>query len=276
MIKKQKIIIANKYEIHEKIGNGSFGSIYQGINQRTYEKVAIKVEPVEYNLKLLKNESILYQYLKDVKGIPNVKWFGKDQINYYMVIPLLGDSLNILKKKFGAFSLHSIIQIGLNILQLIETIHEKGLIHRDIKPDNFLFGIDSNQLYLIDFGFCKSYFVEKEHIPFKNIHKIIGSPNFVSIHTHDHITQSRRDDLESFGYILYYLYYGDFEWSNVSLTNDLFYEKNNKEMKKMKMMINEKNDLPDFLKKIFIYVRQMYFEEKPDYLFIRNLMVENL
>ena len=79
-------IIQNKYKLIEKIGQGSFGSIYKGENIRTNELVAIKIEPIKNNTKLLKNESIIYQYLINSEGLPNVKWFGKDDNNYYMVI----------------------------------------------------------------------------------------------------------------------------------------------------------------------------------------------
>ena len=92
-------LIANKYKITEKIGAGSFGEIYKGCNVRTNQYVAIKVEPIKNNTMLLKNESTFYQYLKDIQCIPNVKWFGKDNDNYYMVIDLLGDSLQTLKEK---------------------------------------------------------------------------------------------------------------------------------------------------------------------------------
>ena len=76
-------IINKKYKIINKIGEGSFGLIYKGQNIRTNEYVAIKIEPIENELKLLKNESTIYQYLNNNEGIPNVKWFGKDNINYY-------------------------------------------------------------------------------------------------------------------------------------------------------------------------------------------------
>jgi serine/threonine protein kinase len=81
-------LINKKYRIIEKIGEGSFGLIYKGENIRTRELVAIKVEPIEKDMKLLKNESVIYQYLNNVEGVPFVKWFGKDEKNYYMVINL--------------------------------------------------------------------------------------------------------------------------------------------------------------------------------------------
>ena len=112
-------LINNKYMIIEKIGSGSFGLIYKGENVRTKEKVAIKVESIKNNTKLLKNESIVYQYLGGKQGIPIVKWFGKDECNYYMVINLLGLSLEQLKTERSKFSLKLTLQIGIQILTQI-------------------------------------------------------------------------------------------------------------------------------------------------------------
>ena len=126
-------IINKKYKIIHKIGEGSFGSIYKGQNIRTREFVAIKVESIENETKLLKNESAIYHYLNNTEGIPSVKWFGKDLNNYYMVINLLGSSLQDIKNKHFTFSLKLVLQIGIKIVSLIQSIHEKGLIHIDIK-----------------------------------------------------------------------------------------------------------------------------------------------
>ena len=137
-------LINKKYKIIEKIGEGAFGLIYKGENVRTREMVAIKVEPIEKEMKLLKNESIIYQYLNDVQGVPFVKWFGKDEKNYYMVLNLLGESLQTIKND-STFSLMTTLQIGIQVLLLVKTIHDKGLVHRDIKPDNFLLGLNNQR-----------------------------------------------------------------------------------------------------------------------------------
>ena len=79
-------IIGKKYKLLEKIGEGSFGLIFKGQNIRTGELVAIKMESIESNTKLLKNESIIYQFLNEVSGVPSVKWFGKDDKYYFMVL----------------------------------------------------------------------------------------------------------------------------------------------------------------------------------------------
>jgi hypothetical protein len=97
----QQVIISNKYKLIEKIGSGAFGDIYKGENIRTKESVAIKVEPLSNETKLLKNETKIYQYLGNTQGIPQVKWFGVDEHNNYMAMKLLGSSLtdNIKKEK---------------------------------------------------------------------------------------------------------------------------------------------------------------------------------
>ena len=114
-------LINKKYSILGKIGEGSFGFIYKGENIRTRELVAIKVEPIEHELKLLKNESIIYQFLNNIPGVPSVKWYGKDEKNYYMVINLLGESLQLIKND-STFSLSSVLQIGIQIIHLLNLV----------------------------------------------------------------------------------------------------------------------------------------------------------
>jgi serine/threonine protein kinase len=249
------MIISNKYEILEKIGEGAFGKIYKGQNIRTGEKVAIKVEPIENKTQLLKNETKIYQYLAGEDGIPQVKWFGVDETNNYMVTTLLRDSLSDLKKKYEAFSMDHIFQIGIKIVERLKFIHEKNLIHRDVKPDNFLFG-PSNKLYIIDFGLCKKYVNEEGHIKNVQLTKILGTPTFVSLNIHNLNTPSRRDDLESMIYILMYLFFDKLEWSECENANEI-------KRKKERLLDNE--NIPIIFKDVLMYIRRLTFEEKPDY-----------
>jgi serine/threonine protein kinase len=271
-------IINNKYKILNKIGSGSFGSIFQGENIRTGENVAIKVEAIGNQLKMLKNESIIYHYLTHVKGIPIVKWFGKDQDNYYMVINLLGDSLQKKKETCGIFSLQTTIKIGIQIVHLLKTIHDKGLIHRDIKPDNFLLGLNENtkQVYMIDFGFCKKYMDNHKHIPMKQTSNIIGSLTYTSIHSHHLNELSRRDDLESLGYLLLYLCTNCLEWQTIGSSMN-FEEKNNYiRMKKEDLLQAENRKLPEVFIHYLQYVRNLAFEELPNYSYIVDLFAATI
>jgi casein kinase I family protein HRR25 len=263
------LLVNKKYTLLEKIGEGSFGFVYRGQNIRTMEYVAIKIEPIKNQTKLLKNESLIYHYLNNNLGIPTVKWFGKDEHNYYMVINLLGKSLQQIKDNVGIFSLQLILKIGIIILELLKTIHEKGFVHRDIKPENFLLGIkkEDNYIYIIDFGFCKSYLINNNHMPQKKTHNLIGSKTYASINAHNFIELSRRDDLESLGYMLLYFFLGTLLWQNT--TED-------ESIKHLKERILEDKKIPEILIFYMNYVRNLAFDETPNYIFIINKLKSEL
>jgi serine/threonine protein kinase len=265
-------MINNKYLLIEKVGNGSFGSIYKGKNSRTNELVAIKIEPISNNTGLLKNESNIYQYLLGTQGIPQIKWYGKDNNNYYMVINLLGKSLDNLITERQQFSLKLTLQIGIQLLYLLKAIHDKGLVHRDIKPDNFLLGLndDCHKLFLIDFGLCKTFLQDNKHIEMKRTSSLIGSMTFASINAHQYTELSRRDDLESLGYMLVYFVLGQLPWREIDFSGG-----DVDEIIKYKTEILDRTDVPCVLREYMTYVRNLEFKEKPNYeLFIHKFKHE--
>ena len=260
-------MISNKYNLIEKISEGSFGSVFKAENIRTKENVAIKFEIKIDNLKSLKNEAKIYQYLGKINGFPQLKMFGTtDKVNY-LVIDLLGKSLSNTILHFNKLSLKTTLLIGIQIINRIKVLHENQLLHRDIKPSNFLFGLekDTTKLYLVDFGFSKRYIYNGNHIQEKKITKILGSPNFVSLNIHNHIEPSRRDDLESCIYIMLSMLLGKLVWFDKSDLNDIY---------KLKEQIILSEEVPTFIKILLNYVRKMKFDETPDYNYIINLIIE--
>lgn len=268
-------MIANKYQLEQKLGNGAFGSIYQGSNLRTREKVAIKMEPTNSEQKSLKNETRVYQYLNGCPGIPNIRWFGTDSTSNYMVIDLLGVSLTqMIKTDQKNLSLAVIAKIGIQMIDILQGIHDKGMVHRDLKPDNFLLhptkGID--QIYLIDLGVCKTYLQPEtnEHMEMRKTNAMIGTPNFASVNAHHLLELSRRDDLESLVYTLLFLYFGNLPWTFIS----------REEMMKQKIELIEYKDkdpeIHPILIEILNCVRKLDFKQRPFYEKYKNVFQDLL
>jgi serine/threonine protein kinase len=256
------MIIANKYKINKKLGNGSFGTIFEGENIRTNEKVVIKME--EKTNTLLKHETLIYQYLfkSNTQFIPTLKWFGVFNNYYFIVLNLLGKSLNHYKKEMNHISFEECLTIGKKMIQCIQGIHSQGFIHRDIKPSNFVFDEKREKLYIIDFGFAKKYEdIDGLHYQLSIKKKIIGTPNYISLNLHNGLEPSRRDDLESISYILLFLYLDKLEWTNMEL----------KQMREIKLTILQNNIIPKQFKDFILFCRNLKFSEKPDYNYILDL-----
>lgn len=255
------MIIANKYRLIERLGNGGFGTIFKGENTRTKESVAIKMEPTSTETKMLKREAQIYQYLGKAPGIPQVKWYGTIDGYHYMVLPLFGDSL--VSK---TFSLAEALRIGHKMLKILQYVHEKGIIHRDVKPDNFVLSQDGSFLYIIDFGLCKKYIDDNNaHIKMRTDKSIIGTPNFVSVHVHNGIEPSRRDDLISVAYIILQLVNGGVPWQAPG---------DNEYIKMQKMCILQWSKTPTELIAYLNYCTGLKFDETPDYDFLINTLVQ--
>jgi casein kinase 1 len=266
-------IIGRKYKVLEMIGKGSFGIIVKGEHVRTQDKVAIKIERVDASSNMLKNESKIYLLLNKEEcsyGFPTIKWFGKDEQFCYMVMELLGESLSTFKHQ-SSFPLNVVIKIGEQIVARIKTVHSRGVIHRDIKPDNFLFGLGrtSQTVHLIDFGFCKSYLtLSGTHVMQTRDNSIVGTPNFVSISAHEGYRTSRRDDIESAIYVLIYLFLPLQKWNNTfkqTLTNDA--------IKMEKHYIRSSDDLiPHQFINVLKYCDELKYEDEPNYELIINIL----
>ena len=139
-------LVFSKYLIRRRIGKGSFGTVYQGVNTETNEKIALKAEKRKKNeTGTLENEALRLVYLQG-EGIPRVHCYGNNQIHNLLVEELLGKSLEDIFNSYGKpFSLKTVCVLGMEMIKRIQYIHSKYYIHRDIKPDNFMIGRGTNE-----------------------------------------------------------------------------------------------------------------------------------
>ncbi|KAF3078193.1 casein kinase I, variant 2 [Orbilia oligospora] len=172
--------------------------------------------------------------------------------------------------------------VAKQMLSRVQTIHEKNLIYRDIKPDNFLIGRPgtkaANVIHVVDFGMAKQYRdpKTKQHIPYRERKSLSGTARYMSINTHLGREQSRRDDLEALGHVFMYFLRGGLPWQGLkAATNKQKYEKIGE--KKQTTAIKDLCDgFPDEVNQYLSYVRNLGFEDTPDYDYLRDLFTKAL
>ncbi|KAI8384895.1 kinase-like domain-containing protein [Radiomyces spectabilis] len=272
-------VVGTHYQVGKKLGEGSFGVIYEGsVNLSDNRPVAIKFEPRKTDVPQLKDEYHTYRLLNGLQGVPMAHYFGQEGLHNILVIDLLGPSLEELFDLCSRkFSPKTVAMVAKQMLYRIEDVHERDLIYRDIKPDNFLIGLPhtpfENQLFVIDFGMAKQYRDSKTklHIPYRERKSLSGTARYMSINTHLGREQSRRDDLESLGHVFMYFLRGNLPWQGLkAATNKQKYEKIG-EKKQMTPIKELCGDYPEEFGIYLEYVRHLGFQETPDYKFLREL-----
>ena len=258
--------VVKKYHCIKKLGEGSFGRIYEGVYHS--EHFALKFEDINSNSNLLESEASIMNYLKG-PNIPNVRSYGTSGNYNILIMQLMGKSLEDLINIRKTFPLKTVCLIGYQMIKVLEYIHNKHIVHRDLKPDNFVMGLNelAKYVYLLDFGLAKKYrsSTTLKHYPLINKKKLTGTARYASINALRGYEQSRRDDLESAGYVLMYFLRGSLPWQGIPGKNkDERYKKILQ--KKEETTAHELcKDFPEEFEKYIDYTRNMEYEEDPDY-----------
>ena len=263
----------NKYTCVKKLGKGSFGSIYQAVYGK--EEYALKFEDRKKNNDLLQNEAAIMNYLKG-PNIPTVKSYGFTSSYNILVMQLLGRDLEHHFKKRKKFSVKTVCMLGFQMINILENIHEKHILHRDIKPENFVMGLNQNSkiVYLIDFGLAKKYRSMSTLIqyPLTLKKKFTGTARYASINALKGYEHSRRDELESLGYIFIYFLKGKLPWQNIKVKDK---EEKFKKILQKKLEISSNElclGIPKEFEIFLEYVKNLKYDEKPDYNMLKDLL----
>jgi serine/threonine protein kinase len=145
----------------KRLGGGSFGDVYECIDVKTTQHVALKLEHVRSRHSgSLQNEIDIYKELAGRPGIPKLYWSGQECDYNVMVFELLGPNLEDLFNYCGRqFSLRTVLMLADQLICRLQYIHSKGFIHRDIKPENLLMGRGTlgNIVYITDIGLAEDF-----------------------------------------------------------------------------------------------------------------------
>lgn len=274
--KNVNVTVGGRFKLKELIGKGSFGQIYRGVVNGTDSEVAIKLEKRQTGSYFgLAKEARIISDLNGKLGFPSLYAFGKEENFDYMAISLLGANLEKCLKMCGnRFPMKTTLMLADQILTRIEALHAIGYIHRDIKPENFLMGVGPTEknLFLIDFGLAHMYLDSQgKHVPMKEKKGLVGTARYASVNSHAGYELSRRDDLESIGYMLIYFVKGKLPWQNIkAATGQEKYEKI-AEIKSKTPIDTLCKDLPKEFAAYLTAVRALGYQETPNYKGLRKI-----
>ena len=300
IIKNEKIIESPKKEklnqkeygnyicnTENQIGSGSFGEVLYGKHKYKSLEVAVKIINSETSAETIKKEINITKKLQNEIGFPRIYDTFIYEKKNIIIESLLGPSLDKLFKYCGRiFPLKTVCLIGKEMVKRLETMHEKGILHRDLKPNNLTWGnynssynisnknldnnskLDINTIYLIDFGLSCSYYeheLSTRHYKLKDNLNFVGTLRYASLNSHKGIRQGRRDDLESMLYILIYFLKGKLPWQDIKAKQK---EERHKIIFQKKSNISIDSlckDIPEEFANLLKYVKSLQFEEKPSY-----------
>lgn len=253
-------------DIIGRIGEGGFAVVFEAKNS-SGKKFAIK------KFKKQSHSVTEWKVLKKIhklRGFPKV--FALDYRSSSIIMQLLGSSLSVLKSSNFPLGQYNINTIAVEGLTILKRLHKKGFTHNDIKPSNFLFNRNLKKLYLIDFGIASKFLRKKTHKPMKTGRTVKGSCVFSSINCHKGYSLSRRDDIESFAYMMIFLAKGKLPWMKKTVT----FSVEEKWNAVLKVKITSKiqkicKNLPKIFKKLLMYAWGLDFDQTPDYDFLLDL-----
>jgi len=267
--------VSDTYRFLIELGSGSFGSVWKIKDKIKNKEYAIKIENKTEKSRL-KNEYFIYKDLVKEKilfGIPRIKKYFESKNRSYMVMQLLGNSLDQMLEIYD-FDIMSVLKLAIQIIVLLEKIHNAGYLHRDIKPNNFLIGtdIDNDSIFIMDFGLSKKYITENnEHAEMKFNKSTIGTARYISINVHDGYEPSRRDDLESVGYVLIYLLNRKLPWQGLKKNKSQEHIKTIGDCKKNTSIEELCGGQPYCFEEYIKYCRNLKYDETPDYNYLKKL-----
>lgn len=267
-----------------KLGAGAFGSVYEAFNEFDRRYYAIKLSSSDSYDRSMYNEYQVYERLNQAShhdynypAAPNAYYCGRVQFGRdtptALVMDRLGPSLEKrLAARGGRMHLSTVLTLGVQAVRALRAIHDSGFVHCDVKPDNMVMDRTHNRrLYFVDFGLTQPYrsHAHGEHVKLRHGNHQKAVAMFASLHWHEGIIASRRDDLESLAYVLIYLYRGELPWEGMDVRETW---KCKRQYPLAKLCRGMSTAMVNFV----MHVRGLLFEARPDYEYLEGLLLRAL
>lgn len=199
-------LLSNRYEIMEKIGDGGMSVVYKAKCHVLNRFVAIKVLKQEFE----SDQDLLLKFDKEAKAaaslqhpnIVNIYDVGQDRGYHFIVMELVSSQTlkDFIKRQDVFLRNYQIVHIAHQIAEAMQAAHDKGIIHRDIKPQNILITEDG-KIKVADFGIARAV----TSATLVNTNEAIGSVHYASPEQSRGGFVDKRSDIYSFGILLYEL-----------------------------------------------------------------------
>lgn len=258
-------VVKERWKVVKKIGGGGFGEIYEGLDLVSKELVALKLESAKQAKQVLKMEVAVLKKLQGREHVCRFIGCGRNDRFNYVVMQLQGKNLAELRRSQprGAFSLSTTLRLGLQILRAIQSIHEVGFLHRDVKPSNFAMGRthhSSRKVYMLDFGLARQYVTTTGEVrPPRAAAGFRGTVRYASVNAHKNKEMGRHDDLWSLFYMLVEFVNGQLPWRKI---------KDKEQVGLMKEKYDHRlllKHLPSDFRQFLEHISSLDYYDRPDY-----------
>lgn len=288
-------VLDGQWEFLEKIGDHSNGQVHRIKNIQYGTERGIKLDENGWGIGL-QNEAIVHNELEKagcLRGFQRRLYYGTGIINgskrqTVLVTSLPATNVNDLRESNGCcLSIISVLLFGRQAVLLLKQLHKLGVVHNNIKPENFVLGTSgtaiSRRVYLVDFGMCTRFKIKDNHnwvhIEAKKDGTVESTLQFGSHRANGKYVTSPRDDLESLFYVMVYLVKGLLPWRIPTQLkfNSSGTEKTTlrDEVCHLKRTISTDilcEGLPAQMDQIFTYVRNLDSKQTPNYDYINTLL----